>query len=175
LSQRISRLSFLGSNLTTHSTTNKAEQKHAPQSATVLYFDRHVTSVDSVIFSFVPRMGFRRTRTQRSGTQSAAAGGTRTRWLFELRRCRSLIEAVRGYLRTNGPDCYTGSLRVRARARALIVRPRPPGGLEPPEPKVRQLAGGSPPTPLYDPCHLVRKGKQIPSVREALLPFSSRT
>ena len=42
----------------------------------------------------VPRIGFRRTRTQRSGTQSAAADGTRTRRLFELRRCRSLIEAV---------------------------------------------------------------------------------
>ena len=28
-------------------------------------------------------IGFRRTRTQRSGTQSAAADGTRTRWLFE--------------------------------------------------------------------------------------------
>ena len=40
-----------------------------------------------VIFSFVPRIGFRRTRTQRSGTQSAAADGTRTRWLFELHAC----------------------------------------------------------------------------------------
>ena len=28
-----------------------------------------------------------------------------------------------------------------AEPRALIVRPRPPGGLEPPEPKVRQLGG----------------------------------
>ena len=36
-------------------------------------------------------------------------------WLFEPRRCRSLIEAVRGYLGANGPDCYTGSLRVRVR------------------------------------------------------------
>jgi hypothetical protein len=36
-------------------------------------------------------------------------------WLFEPRRCRSLIEAVRDYLRANGPDCYTGSLRVRVR------------------------------------------------------------
>jgi hypothetical protein len=36
-------------------------------------------------------------------------------WLFEPRRCRSLIEAVRGYLRANGPDCSTGSLRVRVR------------------------------------------------------------
>ena len=35
-----------------------------------------------VIFSFVPRTGFRRTR-----TQSAAADGTRTRWLVELRHC----------------------------------------------------------------------------------------
>jgi hypothetical protein len=53
---------------------------------------------------FVPRIGFRRTRTQRSGTQ---CNGTRTRWLFELRRCRSLIEAIRGNLRTNRPDSYT--------------------------------------------------------------------
>jgi hypothetical protein len=36
-------------------------------------------------------------------------------WLFEPRRCRSLIEAVRGYLRANGPNCYTGSLRGRVR------------------------------------------------------------
>ena len=49
-----------------------------------------------------------------------------------------------------------------AEPRALIIRSRPPGGLEPPEPKVRQLGGGSPPTPIYDPCRLVRKGKQIP-------------
>ena len=62
----------------------------------------------------VPRIGFRRTRTQRSGTQSAAADGTRTRWLFELRRCRSLIEAVCGNLRTNEPNCYIRSLRARA-------------------------------------------------------------
>ena len=47
---------------------------------------------------FVPRIGFRRTR---------------TRGLFELQRCRSLIEAVRGNLRTNRSDCYTGSIRVR--------------------------------------------------------------
>ena len=32
---------------------------------------------------------------------------------------------------------------------------------------VRRLAGGSPPTPIYDPCPLARKGKQI--------PFRSRT
>ena len=69
----------------------------------------------------VPRIGFLRTRTQRSGTQSAAADGTRTRWLFELRRCRSLIEAVCGNLRTNEPNCYIRSLR--ARARALISIP----------------------------------------------------
>ncbi len=36
-------------------------------------------------------------------------------WLFEPRRCRSLIEAVRGYLRANGRDCYTDSLRERVR------------------------------------------------------------
>ena len=28
-------------------------------------------------------------------------------WLFEPRRCRSLIGAVRGYLRANGPDCQS--------------------------------------------------------------------
>jgi hypothetical protein len=38
-----------------------------------------------------------------------------------------------------------------AEPRALMIRSRPPGGLEPPEPKVRRLAGGSPPTPIYDP------------------------
>ena len=32
----------------------------------------------------------------------------------------------------------------------LGVRPRPPGGLEPPEPKVRQLGGSFSPSPLYD-------------------------
>jgi len=51
---------------------------------------------------FVRRIGFRRTR---------------TRDLFELQRCRSLIEAVRGNLRTNRSDCYTGSIRVRENAR----------------------------------------------------------
>ena len=51
-------------------------------------------------------LAVRRTRTQRSGTQSAAADGTRTRWLFELRRCRALIESVRGNLRTHGTDRY---------------------------------------------------------------------
>ena len=47
-----------------------------------------------------PRIGFRRTR-----TQSAAADGTRTRTrrLFELRRCRSSIEVVRDNVWTNGP------------------------------------------------------------------------
>ena len=64
----------------------------------------------------VPCIGFCRTRTQRSGTQSAVADGTRTRWLFELRRCGSLIEAVCGNLRTNEPNCYIRSLRARARA-----------------------------------------------------------
>ena len=28
-------------------------------------------------------------------------------WLFEPWRCRSLIEAVRGYLWANGPDCQS--------------------------------------------------------------------
>ena len=37
-----------------------------------------------------------------------------------------------------------------AEPRALILRPRPPGGLEPPEPKVRRLGGSSPPSLLYD-------------------------
>jgi len=65
--------------------------------------------------TFVPRIGLRRTRTQQSGTQSAAADGTRTRWLFEPRHCRSWIEAIRWNLRTDGPDSYTRSLRVRVR------------------------------------------------------------
>jgi hypothetical protein len=65
--------------------------------------------------TFMPRIGFCRTCTQPSGTQSAAADGTRTRWLFELRRFRSLIEVVRGNLRTNGPDSDTRSLRVGVR------------------------------------------------------------
>ena len=37
----------------------------------------------------------------------------RARWIFELRRFRSLIERVSGNLRTNGPDCYTGSRLAR--------------------------------------------------------------
>jgi hypothetical protein len=47
--------------------------------------------------------------------------GTRTRWLFELLRCRSLIEAVRGNLQTNVPNCYAGSLRVRVRSVCKVV------------------------------------------------------
>ena len=65
---------------------------------------------------FVSRIGFRRTRTQRSGTQRS---GTRTRWLFELQRCRSLMEAVRGNLQTNVPNCYAGSLQVREEVRTI--------------------------------------------------------
>ncbi len=49
----------------------------------------------------VLRIGFRRTRTQRSGTQ---CNGTRTRLLFEHRRCRSLIEVVWGNMQTYEPD-----------------------------------------------------------------------
>ena len=64
---------------------------------------------------------FGRTRAQRSGTQ---CNGTRTRWLFELRRCRSWIEAIRGNLRTDVPDCYTRSLRVRVRVPRCLVRVR---------------------------------------------------
>jgi hypothetical protein len=60
-----------------------------------------------------PDIVFLDARTQRSGTQ---CNGTRTRWLFKLRRCRSMIEAVRGNLRT-GPDCDRISLRVREEAR----------------------------------------------------------
>ena len=44
--------------------------------------------------------------TQCNGTQ---CNGNRTRWLFKLRRCRSMIEAVRGNLKTNGPDRYIRS------------------------------------------------------------------
>ena len=61
-------------------------------------------------------------------------------------------------------DQWAGLLYSLAELRALIVRPRPPGGLEPPEPKVRQLAGGSSPSsPLYDPGRLVRPVKQPPA------------
>ncbi len=63
-----------------------------------------------------------------------------------------------------------GCLSCLEEPRALIVRPRPPCGLEPPEPKVRRLAGGSPPTPIYDPCCLVRKRKQIPVGSPSLVP-----
>jgi hypothetical protein len=62
-----------------------------------------------------PRIGFRRTRTQSAAVDGTQCNGTRTRWLFELLRCRSLIEAVRGNLRTNRSDCYTRSVRVRVR------------------------------------------------------------
>ena len=61
---------------------------------------------------FVHRIGFRRTRTrtrpQCNGTR------TRTRWLFDLRGCRSLIEAVREKLQTYGPDCYSGTTQSSA-------------------------------------------------------------
>ncbi len=63
----------------------------------------------------VPRIGFRRTRTQSAAADGTQCNGTRTRWLFELQRCRSLIEAVRGNLRTNRSDCYPGPIRVRVR------------------------------------------------------------
>ena len=40
----------------------------------------------------------------------------RTRWLFKLRRCRSMIEAVRGNLKTNGPDrCIRSSTSTKRR------------------------------------------------------------
>ena len=35
---------------------------------------------------------------------------------------------------------------------------------------VRQLGGSSPPSPLYDPCRLVRKAKQIPVSSRSLVP-----
>jgi hypothetical protein len=57
---------------------------------------------------FEHRIGFPRTRTQRSGTQ---CNGTRTRWLFELLRSRWLIEAVR----CNLLNRHTRPLRVRVR------------------------------------------------------------
>ena len=37
------------------------------------------------------------------------------RWLFQLRRCGSLIEAVGGNLQTYGLNCYTGLVLVRPR------------------------------------------------------------
>jgi len=45
--------------------------------------------------ALTPRIGLRRTRSQRSGTQSDLADGTRTRWLFEMRRRGLSTEAVR--------------------------------------------------------------------------------
>jgi len=72
----------------------------------------------SLARTFVLRIGFRRTRTQSAAADGTQCNGTRTRWLFELRRCRSLIEAVRGNLRTNRSDCYTRSVRVRVREEA---------------------------------------------------------
>ncbi len=60
---------------------------------------------------FVHRIGFFRTRTQRSGTQ---CNGTRTRWLFELPMpMPMLIEAVRCNPQTNGLNRCTRPLRVR--------------------------------------------------------------
>ena len=58
-----------------------------------------------------PDIVFLDARTQRSGAQcnGTQCNGTRTRWLFKLRRCRSMIEAVRGNLKTNGPDRYIRS------------------------------------------------------------------
>ncbi len=67
-----------------------------------------------------PYIVFLDARTQRSGTQcngtqcnGTQCNGTRTRWLFKLRRCRSMIEAVRGNLKTNGPDRYIRSSTKR--------------------------------------------------------------
>ena len=57
---------------------------------------------------FVHRIGFRRARAR-----------ARARWPFELRRCRSSIEAVHGNLQTNVPDSYAGSLRVRKELRTI--------------------------------------------------------
>jgi hypothetical protein len=73
-----------------------------------------------------PRIGFLGARTERSGTQcngtpcngtpcnGTPCNGTRTRWLFELQRCRSLIKAVRGSLKTNEPNCYSRSNRIES-------------------------------------------------------------
>ena len=62
---------------------------------------------------------------------------------------------------------------VAVLARRATCTPRTisaPGGLEPPEPKVRQLAGEAPPSPLHDPCRLVRQVKQFLIAHEAVLP-----
>ena len=59
---------------------------------------------------FEHRIGFPRTRTQRSGTQ---CNGTRTRWLFELLPCRWLIERVPGNLQTKVLNRYTRPLHTR--------------------------------------------------------------
>jgi hypothetical protein len=68
-----------------------------------------------------PDIVFLDARTKRSGTQ---CNGTRTRWLFKLRRCRSMIEAVRGNLKTNrsmrvdqfSPASSAGKLKEKGRA-----------------------------------------------------------
>jgi hypothetical protein len=60
---------------------------------------------DQAYIFIVPRIGF-----------------CRTRWLFELRGCGSLIEAVRGNLRANRLDSYTRPLRVRVPRCSVRVR-----------------------------------------------------
>ena len=64
----------------------------------------------------MPRIGFRRTRAQRSGTQSAAADGTRTRdrWLFEMRRRGSLNEGFARKLRAYPCSCKSWPRRHKA-------------------------------------------------------------
>ena len=82
---------------------------------------------------------------------------TRSARLLVVTSLLVLGDRGRSCLGDRGRSCLT-------EPRALIVRPRPPGGLEPPEPKVRRLAGGSsPPSPLYDPGRLVRPVKQPPA------------
>jgi len=81
-----------------------------------------VFSTRSRIAQFVPRIGFRRTR-----TQSAPADGTRTRWLFELRPCQTLIEAI--VVVADQYDCYTGSstsTSTKQSSRSLLALPTLP-------------------------------------------------
>jgi hypothetical protein len=90
--------------------------------------------------------------------------GTRSEYFVEIKHWRSGKKVDSPYvfdvIQVNLREKTAGGLYLPpldewcrsclAEPRALIVRPRPPGGLEPPEPKVRQLGGSSPPSPLYE-------------------------
>ena len=85
----------------------------------------------------MPRIGLRRTRAQRGGTQSALADGTRTRWLFEMRRCGSSTEAVRAEIAglppvaaSLGPAGIKPTEAKKSSARFGLADIKPNGGQE---------------------------------------------